>query len=98
MSECKYQQPLIAEESQLPFINAAHVQSTKGTGLVHTAPAHGPDDFLICLERKIPIVSIIYTYHRMSGKLLQDVVRFIFYSRNLSLVMMEHIMMMHRLI
>lgn len=58
MSQCKYQQPLITEESQLPFINASHVQSTKGTGLVHTAPAHGPDDFLICLDKNIPTVSI----------------------------------------
>lgn len=39
------------------FFNAAHVTSAKGTGLVHTAPAHGPDDFLVSLTNKIPIVS-----------------------------------------
>lgn len=28
-----------------------------GTGLVHTAPAHGPDDFLVALENNIRIVN-----------------------------------------
>lgn len=39
------------------FCSAAHVSATKGTGLVHTAPAHGPDDFLVSLSNKIPIVN-----------------------------------------
>lgn len=40
------------------FFNAAHVTASIGTGLVHTAPAHGPDDFLVSLRNKIPIVSV----------------------------------------
>ncbi|KAI8433065.1 hypothetical protein MSG28_013923 [Choristoneura fumiferana] len=38
-----------------PLLGAAHVSATKGTGLVHTAPAHGPEDFLVGLEHNIPV-------------------------------------------
>ena len=31
---------------------------TKGTGFVHTAPAHGQDDFLVALKHQMPIVKI----------------------------------------
>lgn len=43
---------------QLPFLAGQHATATKGTGLVHTAPAHGPDDFVLALNYKIPVVSI----------------------------------------
>lgn len=39
------------------FVEADHVSAAKGTGLVHTAPAHGPEDFLVALNYKIPLVS-----------------------------------------
>lgn len=55
---CSYQHPLYPGQSSLPFFDAAHVQDSKGTGLVHTAPAHGPDDFLICLAKNLPVVSM----------------------------------------
>jgi isoleucyl-tRNA synthetase len=41
----------------LPFVPAAHVTTSKGTGLVHTAPAHGPEDYLVALEHSMQIVS-----------------------------------------
>jgi len=41
----------------LPFVPAAHVTTSKGTGLVHTAPAHGPEDYLVALEHSMHIVS-----------------------------------------
>lgn len=47
----------ISKEAELPFLKANHVTSDVGTGLVHTAPAHGFDDYLACLGAKIPIVS-----------------------------------------
>src|SRR5262249_24966159 len=31
--------------SSLPVIHASHVVDTSGTGLVHCAPAHGPEDY-----------------------------------------------------
>lgn len=56
---CKYRHPIDGSNKTLPFLSAAHVQATKGTGLVHTAPAHGPDDYLVSLEHKIPLVCLI---------------------------------------
>ncbi|XP_065359471.1 isoleucine--tRNA ligase, mitochondrial [Calliphora vicina] len=56
---CTYQHPIYGKENALPFLDASHVQDTKGTGLVHTAPAHGPDDFLICLSKNIPVKSLV---------------------------------------
>ena len=36
-----------------PLIPAAHVTTDAGTAFVHTAPAHGADDFAVCRERGI---------------------------------------------
>uniref|UniRef100_A0A182QG18 isoleucine--tRNA ligase n=1 Tax=Anopheles farauti TaxID=69004 RepID=A0A182QG18_9DIPT len=58
LQSLRYHHPLNREEI-LPFLPAAHVKAEKGTGLVHTAPAHGPDDFLVCLQRNIPIKNLI---------------------------------------
>ncbi|KAG0279131.1 hypothetical protein BGZ95_002169 [Linnemannia exigua] len=43
----RYQHPLTGEKS-LPFIAADYVTSDSGSGLVHTAPGHGMDDFKAC--------------------------------------------------
>ncbi|XP_021713032.1 isoleucine--tRNA ligase, mitochondrial [Aedes aegypti] len=57
LGSIRYRHPINGEE--LPFLSGEHVKSEKGTGLVHTAPAHGPDDFLVFLDRKIPVRSLI---------------------------------------
>lgn len=44
--QLQYQHP-IYESKGLPFLPSTHVTSKKGTGLVHIAPSHGPDDFLL---------------------------------------------------
>jgi isoleucyl-tRNA synthetase len=41
----------------LPFLAGDHVTADVGTGLVHTAPAHGQEDFQKGLEFALPIVS-----------------------------------------
>jgi len=43
-------------ESDKQFLEGDHVTIDKGTGLVHTAPAYGHEDFLIALKHKVPIV------------------------------------------
>lgn len=53
----KYRQPIDGTEADLPLLAADHVQANKGTGLVHTAPAHGPDDFLVGLKHRLILVS-----------------------------------------
>lgn len=57
LSNCTYQHPLFTDQKNLPFFGATHVQDSKGTGFVHTAPAHGPEDFLVGLENKLQVVS-----------------------------------------
>ncbi|XP_031347097.1 isoleucine--tRNA ligase, mitochondrial isoform X2 [Photinus pyralis] len=43
----------------LPFLPSDHATDTKGTGLVHTAPAHGHDDFLVALDHKLFTSSLV---------------------------------------
>lgn len=38
-----------------------HVTATDGTGIVHTAPAHGEDDFVVC--QKVGITLVDFTDH-----------------------------------
>lgn len=56
LEKCLYIHP-INSVSGLPFLKGSHVTAEMGTGLVHTAPAHGFDDHLVALAEKIPIVS-----------------------------------------
>ncbi|MFZ9012378.1 MAG: class I tRNA ligase family protein, partial [Anaerohalosphaeraceae bacterium] len=39
----------------VPIIHGDHVSSDSGTGLVHTAPAHGVEDFMVGREYGLPI-------------------------------------------
>ncbi|CAK1543477.1 unnamed protein product [Leptosia nina] len=48
-----YKSPLCNEIR--PFLEAEHVTKGKGTGLVHTAPAHGPEDFLVALKNNFTV-------------------------------------------
>ncbi|XP_055677771.1 isoleucine--tRNA ligase, mitochondrial [Lutzomyia longipalpis] len=48
-----YQHPIL-EGSEKSFLPASHVSAAKGTGLVHTAPAHGFEDFLVGIHHKLP--------------------------------------------
>ncbi|XP_044766597.1 isoleucine--tRNA ligase, mitochondrial isoform X2 [Coccinella septempunctata] len=58
LSGAEYRHP-IYKDKILPFLPASHVSSDKGTGLVHTAPAHGPEDFLVALENNLSIVDLV---------------------------------------
>lgn len=70
LSEWTYIHPIF-KEKELKFVPGSHVTTSLGTGLVHTAPAHGPDDFLIALNEKMPIVSFYSLYFdvRLSTKM-----------------------------
>lgn len=58
-----YFHPIYTENTP-PLLPAAHA-TLKGTGLVHIAPAHGPEDFLVALENKIPVVTKANCLHDM---------------------------------
>ncbi len=38
----------------VPMLEAGFVELDQGTGIVHCAPSHGPDDFNLCLKNDIP--------------------------------------------
>ncbi len=47
------QHPLI-DSRQVPIITGEHVTADSGTGLVHTAPAHGVDDYNVGIQAGLP--------------------------------------------
>lgn len=53
LTALKAQHPLISER-QVPFITGEHVTADSGTGLVHTAPAHGVDDYNVGRANNLP--------------------------------------------
>ncbi|XP_019647938.1 PREDICTED: isoleucine--tRNA ligase, mitochondrial-like [Branchiostoma belcheri] len=42
-----------------PLLPAHHVSMAKGTGLVHTAPAHGMEDYSVALAFQLPVFTIV---------------------------------------
>ncbi|KAG0668131.1 isoleucine-tRNA ligase [Maudiozyma exigua] len=42
-----------------PLLESSHVTNTAGTGLVHTAPGHGQDDYLVGMKNNLAIFSPI---------------------------------------
>ncbi|TRY66923.1 hypothetical protein TCAL_08039 [Tigriopus californicus] len=58
LTHLKYSHPIKSvqgSEVEFPVLSANHVTMTAGTGLVHTAPAHGPDDYLVGLEHGLDL-------------------------------------------
>uniref|UniRef100_A0A0P4W8B8 isoleucine--tRNA ligase n=1 Tax=Scylla olivacea TaxID=85551 RepID=A0A0P4W8B8_SCYOL len=53
LAALRYQAPL--DQRECPCLPGTHVTMVKGTGLVHTAPAHGHEDFLMALQYKLPV-------------------------------------------
>ena len=41
----------------VPLLPAVHVKMSVGTGLVHTAPAHGAEDYGVGIQHNLPVVS-----------------------------------------
>ena len=55
LEHLKLHHPFLQRE--VPIINGTHVTLEAGTGLVHTAPAHGVDDYVVGSRYGIPIVN-----------------------------------------
>ncbi|KAJ3663117.1 hypothetical protein Zmor_007426 [Zophobas morio] len=58
LSHCTYIHPIYKDKT-LKFLPASHATADKGTGLVHSAPAHGPEDFLMAVNYKMPINNMV---------------------------------------
>ena len=51
---CQHPLLKINFDHDIPMLDADFVDLEQGTGIVHCAPSHGPDDFNLCLKNKIP--------------------------------------------
>ena len=62
----RYRHPLVAREG--PVILGAHATAEAGTGLVHTAPGHGEDDFNMGVQYGLPIWAPVDAHGRFTGE------------------------------
>ncbi|MDA8701969.1 isoleucine--tRNA ligase [Candidatus Pelagibacter bacterium] len=46
-------------EFEIPMLEARFVTTEQGTGIVHCAPSHGPDDFNLCLNHGIKAIETV---------------------------------------
>ncbi len=46
-------------ELDIPMLEARFVTTEQGTGIVHCAPSHGPDDFNLCLNNGIKAIETV---------------------------------------
>ncbi|XP_063039866.1 isoleucine--tRNA ligase, mitochondrial isoform X2 [Engraulis encrasicolus] len=59
---------------EVPLLPASHVTMGKGTGLVHTAPAHGMEDYSVASHFKLPVDCMVDEegrYTELAGAELQ---------------------------
>jgi isoleucyl-tRNA synthetase len=56
LSQLEYQHPFCARTGKL-FAGDAFVDESTGTGFVHVAPGHGMEDYLLGLDKGLPIYS-----------------------------------------
>ena len=50
---CSHPFSEIGFDYDIPMLEASFVTKEEGTGIVHCAPSHGPDDFNLCLKNNI---------------------------------------------
>jgi len=57
----KRYEPLFSDRGEAAHhvLNAHFVTAEEGTGIVHEAPAYGEDDYVLCKEYNIPILSLV---------------------------------------
>ena len=48
---CNHPFSEIGFDYDIPMLEASYVTKEEGTGIVHCAPSHGPDDFNLCLKK-----------------------------------------------
>lgn len=56
-------------ERDIPLLNGEHVTTDAGTGLVHTAPAHGLEDYFVCNHYGIKLFNPINAEGRYNSEM-----------------------------
>jgi len=57
-------------DRDVPVFTAGFVTMDSGTGLVHIAPGHGADDYVLGMEHKLPILSPVDDHGRFTDEAL----------------------------
>ena len=55
-------------DREVPVFTAGFVTMDSGTGLVHIAPGHGADDYVLGMEHKLPILSPVDDHGRFTDE------------------------------
>lgn len=61
LEHCTYRHPLFDRDSKI-VIGGDYITTESGTGLVHTAPGHGQEDFITGQKYGLPILSPVDAY------------------------------------
>jgi isoleucyl-tRNA synthetase len=56
---CKHPFFNLGYDYDIPMLEARFVTTEQGTGIVHCAPSHGPDDFNLCLNHGIKAIETV---------------------------------------
>ncbi len=56
---CKHPFVNLGYDYDIPVLEARFVTTEQGTGIVHCAPSHGPDDFNLCLNNGIKAIETV---------------------------------------
>tara|TARA_B100001057_G_scaffold300372_1_gene300526 strand:- start:418 stop:3132 length:2715 start_codon:yes stop_codon:yes gene_type:complete len=56
---CKHPFFDLGFDYDIPMLEARFVTTEQGTGIVHCAPSHGPDDFNLCLQNGIKAIETV---------------------------------------
>lgn len=70
LEHCKYRHPLFDRESEV-LIGGDYITTESGTGLVHTAPGHGQEDYVVGKRYGLPVLSPVDeqgTFTQEAGK------------------------------
>ncbi|CAF1220323.1 unnamed protein product [Adineta steineri] len=65
LSGVNYHHPIYHDDKTYPIVTSDHVTDELGTGLVHIAPAHGSDDFLLSIKYNLSCVNAVNTNGRL---------------------------------
>ena len=61
---CSHPFEKLGYDFDVPMLEANFVTLDQGTGIVHCAPSHGPDDFNLCLQNGMKDTQTIYLFLR----------------------------------
>jgi isoleucyl-tRNA synthetase len=66
LSQLEYQHPFLSRTGKV--LSADFVTGDTGTGLVHVAPGHGADDYVLGMEHNLPILSPVDDHGRFTDE------------------------------